>query len=286
MVAAAVVPEPGAAGKVAMGGSFGEPVVALLAEEWDAIGVLGATLGDAEWELPSECPGWNVRDVLSHLVGTERWLLGDPQPPAAEAPHVRNPLGARNEAWVAERRPRPGREVLAEFTEVTRRRLDQLAAFGPERFEQVGPSPVGQVPYREFMAVRVMDCWVHEQDIRVATARPGHSEGPVAELALGRIASAMGFVVAKKAAAAEGAAVRFALSGSPAGDVGVVVREGRGRSEEVSEPTVTLEMDAEVFWRLGCGRVTGDAALAAGLVGIRGDEELGDRIVRNMAFMI
>jgi uncharacterized protein (TIGR03083 family) len=270
-----------------MGGSFEEPVVGLLAEEWEAICALGGQLTDEEWELPSECPGWSVRDVLSHMVGTERSLLGDPAPPAApEAPHVRNPVGALNEAWVAERRSRPGPEVLAEFAEVTHRRLEELAGFGPERFEQVGPSPVGQVPYREFMAVRVMDCWVHEQDMRVATGRPGHSEGPVAELALGRIASAMGFVVAKKAAAPEGTAVRFSLSGSPAREVGVVVRDGRGRAEEVLEPTLTLEMDAELFWRLGCGRVSGEAALDAGLVAIHGEDDLGGRIVRNMAFMI
>ncbi|MDE3086796.1 MAG: maleylpyruvate isomerase family mycothiol-dependent enzyme [Acidobacteriota bacterium] len=270
-----------------MGESFEEPVVGLLAEEWEAICGLGGQLTDEEWDLPSECPGWTVRDVLSHMVGTERSLLGDPQPPAApEAPHVRNPVGTMNEAWVAERRGRPGSEVLAEFEAVTRRRIEELAGFGRERFEQVGPSPVGQVPYREFMAVRVMDCWVHEQDMRVATGRPGHSEGPVADLALGRIASAMGFVVGKKAAAPEGTTVRFSLSGPSARELGVAVRDGRGRAEELSEPTLTLEMDTEVFWRLGCGRVSGEAALDAGLVGMGGDEDLGRRILRNMAFMI
>ena len=270
-----------------MAGPVVEPVVGLLAEEWEAIAELGAGLEPGEWDLPSECPGWSVRDVLSHMVGTERSLLGDPQPAAApEAPHVRNPVGTMNEAWVAERRSHPGAEVLAEFREVTGRRLAQLGGFGPDRFDQVGPSPVGQVPYREFMAVRVMDCWVHEQDMRVATGRPGHSSGPVAELALARIASAMGFVVGKKAAAPESSAVRFSLSGSPAREVGVVVREGRARLEAVTDPTVGIEMDAELFWRLGCGRVTGDAALDAGLIGITGDEELGIRIVRNMAFMI
>ena len=145
-----------------MGRSVEEPVVGLLAEEWRAICDLGRELADHEWELPSECPGWSVRDLLSHMVGTESSLLGEPQPPAApEAPHVRNAIGALNEAWVAARRARPGAEVLAEFRDVTGRRLEELAAFGPERFEEVGPSPVGQVPYREFMAVRVMDCWVH-----------------------------------------------------------------------------------------------------------------------------
>lgn len=264
-----------------------EPVVDLLAEQWQAIGSLGSELGPGEWDLPSECPAWTVKDVLAHMVGTERSLLGEPAPQdPGPSEHVHNPVGAMNEAWVVSLRPRSGAELLAEFRDVTARRLEQLRAIGPDAFGKPGPSPVGEVPYREFMAVRVMDCWVHEQDMRVATGRPGHAEGPVAELALGRIASAMGYIVAKKAGAPEGAAVRFELVGSPLARVGVVVRQGRGVSEDVAEPSAEIQMEAELFWRLGCGRVTGDAALDAGIVGLRGDLDLGARVVRNMAFMI
>ena len=56
-----------------------------------------------------------------------------------------------NEAWVEARRRVPGNEVLAEFVETTDRRLDALRAMPPERFDVVGWSPVGEVPYREFM---------------------------------------------------------------------------------------------------------------------------------------
>lgn len=265
-----------------------EPAIALLAEEWQAIAELGGQLNDKEWDLPSECPGWTVKDLVSHMVGTERSLLGDPPPPdAPPADHVRNPTGAFNEAWVAARRAVPATEVLAEFSSVTGRRLEGLSEIAPGRWDEVGPSPVGQVPYREFMAVRAMDCWVHEQDMRVATGRPGHMAGPVAELALRRIASAMPFVVAKKAAAPDGSAVCWELLKSPIAQVGVVVRDGRGVSQDdVPDPTAEIQMDAELFWRLGCGRVTGDAAIDAGIVGLRGDLDLGARVVRNMAFMI
>lgn len=265
-----------------------DPVVAVLAEEWAAISELCAGLSEAEWDLPSECPGWTVRDVLSHLIGVERVLLGDPAPPpvAERGPHIRNDMGAANEAWVAARRGQPGPAVLAEFREVTDRRLEQLRAFPPGHFDEVGPSPVGNVPYREFMHVRVMDCWVHEQDIRVATGRPGHADGPAARISIDRIASAMPFVVGKRAGAPDGSGVRFELAGSPARRVDVVVRDGRAAMEALEKPDVTLRMDAEVFWRLGCGRVAGEAALGAALVGVDGDRSLGEQVVRCMAFMI
>jgi uncharacterized protein (TIGR03083 family) len=266
-----------------------EPVVDLLEEAWSAIGQLGDTLDTNEWELPSECPGWTVRDVLSHMVGTELSLLGEPAPDPLSAPsHVHNEVGARNEGWVASLRNHTGREVLDVFRDVTSRRLVQLRGWPPSRFDEVGPSPVGKVPYREFMRVRVMDCWIHEQDIRVATARPGHREGPVAALAIDRLASAMPFIVGKKAGAPEGSAVRFELTGSEPRRVDVVVRQGRATLDQAleSEPTAEVRMDLEVFWRLGCGRVSGEAARGAGLVELKGDTELAERVVDSMAFMI
>jgi uncharacterized protein (TIGR03083 family) len=266
-----------------------EPVVDLLADAWNAIGELGDVLEVGEWELPSECPGWTVRDVLSHMVGTELALLGEPAPDPLSAPlHVHNEVGARNEGWVASLRNHTGPEVLDVFRDVTARRLVQLRSWPPARFDEVGPSPVGKVPYREFMRVRVMDCWIHEQDIRVATARPGHREGPVATLAIDRLASAMPFIVGKKAEAPDGSTVRFELTGEEDRRLDVVVSDGRATldASSGSDPTAEVRMDLEVFWRLGCGRVTGEAARGAGLVELRGDTGLGERVVDHMAFMI
>ena len=58
-------------------------------------------------------------------------------------------------------------------------RVATLAAMSEEEMDTVGWSPVGEVPYRQFMRVRLFDCWMHEQDIRRAVGKPGHLEGPV-----------------------------------------------------------------------------------------------------------
>jgi len=266
-----------------------EPVIGMLDDVWGAIVELGDSLDEAEWAMPSECPGWTVRDVLSHMVGTERSLLGDVAPdPLSEPAHVHNEIGARNEGWVVALRGLSGPDVLEQFRDVTARRRAELRSWPSSRFDEVGASPLGQVPYREFMRVRVMDCWVHEQDMRVATARPGHFEGPAAGLAVDRLVSAMPFVVGRQAKAPEGSSVRFELTGSTPRRLDVVVTGGRAAVVDAleGEPTTELRMDLEVFWRLACGRVPGKASRAAGLVEVRGDEELGERIVDSMAFMI
>jgi len=266
-----------------------EPVVDALDEVWRSTADACRDLSDDDWERPTDCPGWTVRDNLSHLIGIERMLLGEPVP-AFEGPmpeHVRNPIGESNEAWVAERRHRPGGTVLAEFEEVTARRVDELRAMDPERFEVVGWSPVGQVPYREFMDVRVLDSWAHEQDVRRAVGRPGGRGGAGESVTLRRSAGAMGYVVAKKVGAPDGTSVVWEVRGPVPLTVAVVVEGGRGRAVDRAPtvPSVRLELDAETFCRLGLGRIRADE-LAPGSVDLAGDEGLGRRLLAQMAFMI
>ena len=210
-----------------------EPVVGILEEEWEAIVPLALELGDGEWDLPSECPGWTVRDVLSHLIGTERTLLGDPAPRHSTEfpPHVENEVGARNEAWVATRRSRPGREVLEEFRDVTARRLGELRSWPAVRFDEVGPEPRGRGPVPGVHA-RPGDGLLGPR----AGHPRGHRAGPATtrdlprSSSLHRLASAMPFVVGKQAGAPDGACVRFELRGSLPRRIDVVVRDGRAKA--------------------------------------------------------
>lgn len=266
-----------------------EPVIDQLAFEWATIDDLCAELDAADWDRATDLPGWTVRDLVSHMIGTERMLAGDPSPaaPAVVGDHVRNPIGAGNEAWVEERRGRPGSEVLAEFREVTGRRLDALRAMSTDDFDRVGFTPEGEGPYRRFMEIRVFDCWEHEQDIRRAVGRPGHMEGPIAEAAVRKVAAAAGYVVGKKAGAPEGSSVVFEVHGPVELTVPVLV-EGRARVLDAPppSPTATIRLDTETYNALGCGRWSGEQAMATGRVELTGDTDLARRVVDNMAFTI
>ncbi len=72
---------------------------------------------------------------------------------------------------------------------------------GPEEFDAPTQTPVGMAPYRRFMEIRVFDCWLHEQDIRSAIGRPGHEDGPCAEMSVDEVVRALGFIVGKQACA-------------------------------------------------------------------------------------
>ncbi len=268
-----------------------DTVVAALAAEWAAIAELCAGLTDAEWAVATDCPGWTVQDNVSHIVGTERMLLGDPAPEvdAGEAPHVHNEIGRINELWIAERRPWEPAAVLEEFREITGRRADLLGAMTQADFDAGSWTPAGNDTYGRFMRIRTMDCWMHEQDIRGAVDRPGHREGPVVEVVLDEFAFAVGFAVAKLGRAPEGARVLIALTGPAARSwrVQVVERRGRlvGAFDGDAEATITLRMETHTYTRLVGGRIRGAEAIDAGLVSLSGDVEAAGRIVAGLGYM-
>jgi len=267
-------------------GSNDEPVVRQLADEWAAIAAFGAELGEEDWNAPTDLPGWTAKDCLSHMVGSELMLLGEPAPEVSvdHLEHVTNPFGAMIEVWVEARRSVPSSDVLDEFADATRRRLEVLNAMDDDAFSTVGWSPVGEVPYREFMEVRVFDCWMHEQDMRRAVGRPGGLDSPGAAVSVGRIGASLGFVVGKRAQAPDGTTVVVEVDGTPARTFALRV-EGRATplDEPPDNPTVTIRTDTEVFCALGGGRWDAARALEAGRVTVVGDEDLAGRILAGMA---
>ena len=51
-----------------------------LEDVWSSIAALGQELSDEDWSKPTDCPGWTVKDQLSHVIGTESMLAGRTAP--------------------------------------------------------------------------------------------------------------------------------------------------------------------------------------------------------------
>lgn len=265
-----------------------EQVISGLRQTWSSLLDATLDLDDMQWALATDCPGWDVQDQLSHLIGIERTLLGEATP-EIEVPtrdYVKNPIGQMNEAWIELLRQRSGNEVRAEFESVTNQRLAALEGMDEVDYEEIGWSPIGQVPYRMFMVVRIMDSWMHEQDVRLALGRPGGRDGIGEEVALERADAALGVVVGKKASAPEGASVAFEIDGPLGGRRRIEVIDGRATWREASEATCTITMSQEAYVRRFGGRISLEDTLARSDVSIVGDEALATAVVSGLAVMI
>jgi uncharacterized protein (TIGR03083 family) len=151
--------------------------------EFARFAALVASFNGPEWELPTDCTGWTVRDVALHVLGS-----GDAQASVKELLHqfARGlPLNRQidshhwvdgvNELQIRERRGLGDDEVV-----------EQLAAIGPRavagRWGTPAPvrhlplpfgPPVGWAPLSYLLDVGfTRDVWAHRIDLCGATGRP------------------------------------------------------------------------------------------------------------------
>lgn len=265
------------------------PVIDALAEEVSALDELLGSLMDEEWKAESPCPGWDVKANVAHIIGTESMLAGVDAPATEEdlsaRDHVRNDIGGFNEVWVAALAEEAPADVLARFRDITARRLDELRTMDHEAWDAEGFTPAGKDSYGRFMRIRVFDCWMHEQDIRDATARPGHTWGPAVNLSLDEIASSLGYVVGKKAGAPDGSSVTIAVEGEVDRRIHVQVDGRASVVDELDGPaTATVRLDVHTLSRLIGGRV--ELAAVSNRITLEGDRDLAQAVVDNLAYTI
>jgi uncharacterized protein (TIGR03083 family) len=260
-----------------------EELIGGLAQVWSSLVALGEDLAPVDWEQPTDCPGWTVRDQYAHMIGTESALLGDPVPPPLTAAHAHNRMGEVNEGWVDPLRGQPGAAVLKAFRAVTARRLVALRAMTSEEWEAPTDTPVGPGTYALFMEIRIFDCWVHEQDVRSALDRPGHLDGPIADVAMARLSGSLGFVVGKRVGAPEGSTVVVELEPPLGRRLAVAVAGGRaGAAEAPESPSVRIRTDGETWMRLSTGRTSAADAIDEGRIAFEGDASLGRAVVEQL----
>ncbi|MEY9843328.1 maleylpyruvate isomerase family mycothiol-dependent enzyme [Streptacidiphilus sp. MAP5-3] len=254
----------------------------------EAISELVAPLSEGEWNRPTECPGWSVRDVVSHVIGMELELLGDPRPIHTlprDLRHVVDEFTRYCEVPVDKRRCHTAPEMTAELEYTIIRRSRALRQPRHEPTDEVR-WPMGpytrDVPYHQLLRTRVFDVWTHEQDIRRALRAPGGLDSAAAGITRDYLVELLPRAVAKLAGAPAGCTVVFDVHGAQEFMTTVRVDEGGRGSVDATvplAPAARFSMDWETYARLACGRI----ARSSADVKSEGDEALARRILDNFS---
>jgi uncharacterized protein (TIGR03083 family) len=238
-------------------------------------------LDDAEWDRDTACPGWTVADIARHLAGVDLGNVSrrrdghrvDP-PPGADLPTW---LDGFSEQWVHATRLLSPR-VLADLLDVAGGWFEahvaglDLDAAGPPVW-WVGPEPA---PVWLDVAREYTERWVHQQQIRDATGRPGLTGSRHAGPVIATFVHALPRSLAG-ASPAPGTTVDLVVTGE-GGGVWHAVRDGAGwdlRPGPSAAPACTLTGTVRDAWRMYSGdpgatlAATGDPALAAPALGGR-----------------
>ncbi|MCU7823727.1 maleylpyruvate isomerase family mycothiol-dependent enzyme [Kitasatospora sp. DSM 101779] len=256
----------------------------------ESVAELLAPLPTDSWNRPTECPGWSVRDIVSHIIAVESELLGDPRPIHSlprDLRHVTTDFARYVELPVDKRRCHTPVEITSEleYTVIRRSRALRNARHQPEDLVRWPAGPLSRdISYTELLRNRAFDVWVHEQDLRRALQVPGNLDSPGAVVARDYLVQGLPKVVAKLAGAPAGSTVVFDVSGHLEFLRTVRVNAAGHASVDTSvglAPDVQFHLDWETYLRLACGRVRPE--VAAHTVRVDGDTELAARILAHFA---
>lgn len=263
-------------------------IIDMLDETWTSVSEIGHSLTEAQWKSPTDLPGWSVQDNVSHLIGTERMLQGLEAAPRLDSvgEWVRNDIGKFNEFEVEHRRSMSGASVLAEFDALTAERMATFRAADDDYFARPATTPVGPGDVALFLNVRVLDNWMHEQDIRRAVGQPGHLSCAAAAHTVDRLVMTIPIVVGKRAQTPDGGAVVIDITGGVERHLVAEVQNGRAAlvPSPAAAPLATVTMDIETFVILAGGRRPYSAVTSS--VQLGGDTDLAERVVNNFNMMI
>ncbi len=246
---------------------------------WSSLDNLLSGLDDDQWVTQSLCPDWDIRGVVAHLGGIEYMFSLDE--PGAWSENL--PFDKVGE-WLSKIADMSNAEHLAAYRSLIATRTEQLSSLTDEQLALPTLTPVGPGSYGRFLAVRVFDFWVHEQDMRVPLGLPGHEGGDAAEMSIDEIQASLGYIVGKKIGMEDGTSITIELTG-PVERVMHVAVTGRATPvDALEDPTVVLRADSTAFALLACGRVDPQGVIDQGRIGWDGDEVWGEKAARNLAF--
>ncbi|MEU9625565.1 maleylpyruvate isomerase family mycothiol-dependent enzyme [Streptomyces luteogriseus] len=251
----------------------------------EAISELVQPLAEAEWNRRTPCPGWSVRDVVSHVIGLDCEMLGDPRPIHSlprDLFHVTNEHQRYMEMQVDVRRHHTAPEMTSELEYVIIRRNRQLRNESRDPGTKVRGPLGSELTLEESMRRHAFDVWVHEQDLRTALGRPGNLDSPGALVARDVLLGELPRVVAEDAQAPRSSAIVFDVHGPVEFLRTIRVDiQGRGTLETAPAlgPAAALTLDWETYVRLACGRVTPESV--SDRLKTEGDPELTAAILRS-----
>ena len=248
-------------------------------------------LSDAEWDLPTACPSWSVKDVALHLLGGELGILSWKRdgyswlPPINSWDHLVHLVNEQNELWVksTQRISPPLIIDLLKFTgdQVSSyfQSLDPFALGDPVDWVSPDPAPVWLDLAREYT-----ERWHHQQHIRDSVGKPGLKDqkflSPVLDTFILALPRTFNEVKAEN-----GTSIVINITGSVRKQWTLNFHLGEWRLYEGSaeDHQVFLVIEDDVAWRIFSNEIS--PVEARKRVQIEGNQPLGEKVLETVSII-
>ena len=242
------------------------------------------------WDAQSASPGWLNRDIVAHLASTEvaaAAAIAD-EAPAEFEEFMKSEGGstlsvdAFNEFAVRRRAEQPFRSIVTEWGKAADLLLARASEIDEEQWRTKKVSwVVGDIGVSYLVQSRVMEWWLHGEDILVGAELPPRLEHPpifcVNDLAIRMIPYALSL----EGITPRGRSARFDLHAVGGGTWHWGLAPGEMPPPD-KRPDVVIGGRALAFALVAGRRVPADYYLADGALQIGGDIELGEMILQHL----
>jgi uncharacterized protein (TIGR03083 family) len=251
-------------------------------------------LGPLDWDKPTACALWSVKDIVAHLLdsclrrlsfGRDGLIPTSDRPIAGYADLVAY-LNQLNAEWVAACR-RLSPPVLMDHMDLASPQLHAyLESLDPHATALFGVAWAGQERSPNWFDVgrEYTERWLHQQQIREAVGAPGLTGREWLNPALDIFVRALPFTY-REVEAEAGTSVQLDIRGN-AGGVWTLARDGGGWSLFAgSDPgsAARVILDQETAWKLFSKGLSADRARRD--IRIEGDRSLGAPVLGSLAIM-
>ena len=244
----------------------------------------------AQWDLPSVSPGWRNRDIVAHLAASDVLAAGalGGEGAAELEEFVKSREGQSvtveefNEFSVKRRAGEPFRAVVREWGQAADLFLARVAKVPAEEWTvRKVPWATGDIAVAYLVQSRVMEWWLHGEDIRRGVDLPPRLEhNPILctnDLAIRSLPYALGLA----GLSFPGRSVKFDLEAVGGGTWhrGLAARDIPPARKR---PDALISGRAHAFALVAGRRVPADDYLADGVLQIDGDEALATTVLQHV----
>lgn len=248
-------------------------------------------LTKAEWDLPTICSSWSVKDVALHLLGGDIGILSwkrdgySPLPSINSWNHLVSLVNEQNELWVKGTQ-RIGPPLIIDLLKFTGdqvssyfQSLDPFAIGGPVDWVSPDPAPVWLDLAREYT-----ERWHHQQHIRDSVGKPGLKEQKFLTPVLDTFILALPRTF-KKVKAKNGTSIVISITGSVRKQWTLNINFGEWRLYEGStgDYQVNIVIEDDVAWRIFTNEIS--PVEANKRVQIEGNRQLGEKVLETVSII-
>jgi len=243
------------------------------------------SLSVEDWQKPTVCSGWSVKDVALHILGVEIGNLSGRRDgftthaSMASWDELVAFINHWNESWVITAR-RISSRLLMDLLDITGNQMcDYFKELNPfsigGQVNWVGPEPA---PVWLDLAREYTERWHHQQHLRDAVDKPGLKQAQYLTPVLETFIRALPRTYLTTNAE-ENSSVTVSIWGESAG-CWTILRENRAWNlyqGAPDNPTAEVSMDQDIAWRLFTRGIDPDRAIKKLI--FKGDKSLGLKVL-------